>query len=174
MRSHKPLLCVLRRFFGAALVVTITDVARRAGVSASTVSHVLNRTRFVSQDTRDRVLRAVDELDYVPNHQARALVKSQTQQIGVAMSALTNLYFGEVVHAIEEAASAAGYTLVLADTHEDAATEERVVAALRERRLDGLILAPSAGSARVLDRLARSGLPTVLVDRSPDARFGVQ
>ncbi|MCL3860632.1 LacI family DNA-binding transcriptional regulator [Actinotalea sp. K2] len=152
-------------------MTTITDVARRAGVSASTVSHVLNGTRFVAAPTRDRVLEAVEALDYVLNHQARALVRSQTQQIGVAMSALTNLYFGEVVHAIEEAASAAGYTIVLADTHEDPSTEERVVGALRERRLDGLLLAPSAGSASVLDRLARSGLPTVLVDRSPDDRF---
>lgn len=152
-------------------VVTITDVARRAGVSASTVSHVLNSTRFVSQDARDRVLEAIDALDYVPNHQARSLVRSQTQQVGVAMSALTNLYFGEVVHAIEEATSAVGYTLVLADTHDDPATEAKVVAALRERRLDGLILAPSAGAATVLDRLARTGLPTVLVDRSPDPRF---
>lgn len=152
-------------------VVTITDVARRAGVSASTVSHVLNSTRFVSQEARERVLEAIDALDYVPNHQARSLVRSQTQQIGVAMSALTNLYFGEVVHAIEEATTAVGYTLVLADTHDDPATEAKVVAALRERRLDGLLLAPSAGSAGVLDRLARSGLPTVLVDRSPDPRF---
>jgi LacI family transcriptional regulator len=152
-------------------VVTITDVARRAGVSASTVSHVLNRTRYVSQEARDRVLEAIDTLDYVPNHQARSLVRSRTQQIGVAMSALTNLYFGEVVHAIEEAASTAGYTLVLADTHDDPDTEARVVAALRERRLDGLLLAPSAGAGNVLDRLARTGLPTVLVDRSPDPRF---
>lgn len=152
-------------------MVTITDVARRAGVSASTVSHVLNSTRFVSQDARDRVLEAIEALDYVPNQQARALVRSKTQQIGVAMSALTNLYFGEVVHAIEAAASAAGYTIVLADTHEDPATEERVVAALRERRLDGLVLAPSVGAGKVLDRLARSGPPTVLVDRSPDSRF---
>ncbi|KGM12626.1 LacI family DNA-binding transcriptional regulator [Cellulomonas carbonis] len=152
-------------------MVTITDVARRAGVSASTVSHVLNNTRFVSEEARERVLEAIDTLDYVPNHQARSLVRSKTQQIGVAMSALTNLYFGEVVHAIEEATSKVGYTLVLADTHDDPATEARVVAALRERRLDGLLLAPSSGAAKVLDRLARTGLPTVLVDRSPDARF---
>jgi LacI family transcriptional regulator len=152
-------------------VTTLTDVARRAGVSASTVSHVLNGTRFVAEETRRRVLEAVDVLDYVPNHQARALVRSQTQQLGVAMSALTNLYFGEVVHAMEEVASAAGYTLMLADTHDDPETERRVVAALRERRLDGLLLAPSAGAAGVLDRLARSDLPTVLVDRAPDPRF---
>lgn len=152
-------------------MVTIVDVARTAGVSASTVSHVLNGTRFVADDTRRRVLEAVDALDYVPNHQARALVRSQTQQIGVAISALTNLYFGAVVHAMEDAASEAGFTLLLADTHEDAETERRVIEALRGRQLDGLLLAPSAGAAQVLDRLARSGLPTVLVDRSPDPRF---
>lgn len=152
-------------------MVTITDVARTAGVSTSTVSHVLNATRFVADETRRRVLAAVDALDYVPNHQARSLVRSRTQQLGVAISALTNLYFGEVVHAMEDAATEAGYTLLLADTHEDPETERRVIEALRGRQLDGLLLAPSAGASQALDRLARSGLPTVLVDRSPDPRF---
>ncbi|WP_324651055.1 LacI family DNA-binding transcriptional regulator [Georgenia sp. H159] len=152
-------------------MVTITDVARRAGVSTATVSHVLNSTRFVAEPTRRRVLAAVDELDYVPNDQARSLVRARSQRIGVAISAMTNLYFGEVVHAIEAAASAAGYTLILADTHEDPSTEQQVVTALRGYQLDGLLLAPSSGAGPLLDRLARTSLPTVLVDRAPDPRF---
>lgn len=152
-------------------MVTITDVARRAGVSTATVSHVLNGTRFVAEPTRRRVLEAVDELDYVPNHQARSLVRARSQRIGVAISAMTNLYFGEVVHAIEAAASAAGYTLLLADTHEDARTEQQVVTALRGYQLAGLLLAPSSGAGPLLDRLARTALPTVLVDRAADSRF---
>lgn len=152
-------------------MVTITDVARRARVSTSTVSHVLNGTRFVAEETRGRVLEAVESLDYVPNDQARSLVRSSSRRLGVAISALTNLYFGSVVKAMESAATAAGYTLVLADTHEDPETERRVVAALRGNKLDGLLLAPSSGAGPVLDRLARAGLPTVLVDRAADPRF---
>ncbi len=152
-------------------MVTITDVARRAGVSTATVSHVLNGTRFVTERTRHRVLEAVDDLDYIPNQQARSLVRSRSQRIGVAISAMTNLYFGEVVQAIERAASKAGYTLILADTHEDPTTEHQVVTALRGYQLDGLLLAPSSGAGPLLDRLARSALPTVLVDRAADPRF---
>lgn len=81
-------------------MVTIADVARRAGVSTATVSHVLNGTRHVAERTRRRVLEVVADLDYVPNRQARSLVRSSTQQLGVAISALTNLYFGTVVHAM--------------------------------------------------------------------------
>lgn len=152
-------------------MVTIADVATAARVSTSTVSHVLNNTRFVAEETRRRVLAAVEDLDYVPNDQARSLVRARTRRLGVAISALTNLYFGAVVKAMETAATDAGYTLLLADTHEDPDTEQRVVAALRGYKLDGLLLAPSAASAPVLDRLARAGLPTVLVDRAADARF---
>jgi len=152
-------------------VVTIADVARRAGVSTATVSHVLNGTRHVAERTRRRVLEVVADLDYVPNRQARSLVRSSTQQLGVAISALTNLYFGTVVHAMEAAASAGGYTLILADTHEDPEVEEKVVTALRGHRLDGLLLAPSSGARPLLDRLARTSLPTVLVDRAADPRF---
>lgn len=152
-------------------MVTITDVAKAARVSTATVSHVLNGTRFVAEDTRSRVLEAVERLDYVPNDHARTLVRSQTRRIGVAISALTNLYFGAVVRAMEAAAASAGYTLLLADTHEDFLREREVVTALRGFRLDGLLIAPSAGSEATLDRLARAALPTVLVDRAADPRF---
>lgn len=152
-------------------MTTLADVAAMAGVSASTVSHVINRTRPVAEATRARVLAAVDATGYVPNEQARSLVRARSQQLGLAISMMSNPYVGELVHAIERAASAEGFTLLLGDTHEDPQCDEQVVAALRARRVDGLLLAPSAGSSATLDRLAVSGIPTVLVDRCPDPRF---
>lgn len=152
-------------------MVTMADVARRAKVSSTTVSHVLNGTRPVADATRDRVLAAVEELGYVPNHQARSMVRSQTQLLGVAISVLTHHYFADLVYSIDSAALDAGFTLLLGDTHEDPDSQERVVAALRSRRVDGLLIAPVPGSGPLLDQLARHRLPTVLIDRSPDGRF---
>lgn len=151
-------------------MTTLADVARSAGVSTTTVSHVLNDSRPVAERTRALVLEAVAELGYVPNHQARSLVRASTQQLGVAMSMLTH-HFAELANAIEQAASRAGYTLLLGNTNEDPDTEQRVVAALRSRRVDGLLIAPSPGAGPILSQLADSGLPTVLLDRSPDPRF---
>lgn len=151
-------------------MTTLADVARTAGVSTTTVSHVLNDSRPVAKRTRELVLQAIAELGYVPNHQARSLVRATTQQLGVAMSMLTH-HFAELANAIEQAASEAGYTLLLGNTNEDPATEQRVVEALRSRRVDGLLIAPSPAAGPMLAQLANSGLPTVLLDRSPDPRF---
>ena len=107
-------------------MVTMVDVAERAGVSVSTVSHVLNGTRTVADATRQRVLRSVEELAYVPNHVARSLVRSSSRQLGLAISIGPTTYFGGLVHAIDTAARAAGYLVMLANT-EDEADQERVV-----------------------------------------------
>lgn len=152
-------------------MVTMADVARRAEVSSTTVSHVLNGTRPVADTTRARVLAAVEEMGYVPNHQARSMVRSQTQLIGLAISVLTHHYFADLVHAIQTAAFDSGFTLLLGDTREDPHSQDRVVAALRSRRVDGLLIAPVPDSGPLLDELARHKVPTVLIDRSPDGRF---
>lgn len=153
-------------------MTTLADVAQRAGVSTTTVSHVLNASRPVAALTRALVLEAVEELGYVPNHQARSLVRAQTQQLGVAISMRTH-HFAELVSAIEEAATEAGYTLLIGNTTENPETERRVVEALRSRRVDGLLIAPSPEAGPILESLERSGLPTVLLDRVADPRFDV-
>jgi LacI family transcriptional regulator len=146
-------------------VVTMADVARRAGVSTATVSHVLNNTRAVSDDTRAAVLAAVEETAYTPNTVARSLATSRTTTLGLVLSAISNPYFGELLSAAERAAAAAGYTLLLVDPHEDPDYERTVVARLHHHRVDGVVLAPSARPDTALEYLARHEVPTVLLDR---------
>ncbi len=93
-------------------MTTMTDVARRAGVSVATVSHVLNETRPVRPDTRAAVLGAIDELGYTHNTLARSLVTSRTRSIGLAVSAISNPYFTEILQGVEAGALEAGYSLL--------------------------------------------------------------
>nr|WP_240202443.1 LacI family DNA-binding transcriptional regulator [Pseudomonas sp. ICBG1301] len=146
------------------------DVASRAGVSTSTVSHVLNGTRKVSPVTVQAVQRAIEELGYIPNTLARSLARSSTSTIGVAISALSNHYFSETVHAIETECAKHGYMMLFVDTHDDPEQELRVVTALHHRRVDGMVLAPSNGS-KALDYLRANQIPAVLVDRMMSEQF---
>lgn len=147
-------------------MVTMADVARQAGVSVSTVSHIVNGTRFVKEDTAQRVLAAIRETGYTPNTLARSLATQNTKTIGLAISAISNFYFADIVAAMESAARAAGYTLLLVDTHDDADEELQVIQALHQRRVDGIIYAASTdASGAALRYLAELSVPTVLVDR---------
>jgi LacI family transcriptional regulator len=146
------------------------DVASRAGVSTSTVSHVLNGTRKVSPATVQAVQRAIQALGYIPNTLARSLARSSTNTIGVAISALSNHYFSETVHAIETECAKHGYMMLFVDTHDDPEQELRVVTALHHRRVDGIVLAPSNGSM-ALEYLQANEIPAVLVDRMMSEQF---
>jgi LacI family transcriptional regulator len=148
-------------------VVTMDDVAQLANVSASTVSHVLNGTRKVRPATALAVELAVKQLDYIPNTLARSLARSTTNTIGVAISALSNHYFSETVHAIETECAKHGIMMLFVDTHDDPEQELRVVKALHHRRVDGIVLAPSMDNEqhRTLAYLRANRIPTVLVDR---------
>ncbi|MFD8914142.1 LacI family DNA-binding transcriptional regulator [Streptomyces sp. NPDC059575] len=149
---------------------TMADVARRAGVSVATVSHVLNDTRPVLPHTRQAVLDAVDALGYTPNTLARSLVTSRTRSIGLAVSAISNPYFTEILQGVEAAALAEGYSLLIADPHDDPEHELKVVQLLHERRVDGMIVAPSARPDELVAYLRRQAVPTVFLDRviTPD------
>ncbi|WP_455824723.1 LacI family DNA-binding transcriptional regulator [Pseudomonas graminis] len=151
-------------------MVTMDDVASRAGVSSSTVSHVLNGTRKVSPATVQAVQRAIQELGYTPNTLARSLARSSTSTIGVAISALSNHYFSETVHAIETECAKHGYMMLFVDTHDDPEQELRVVTALHHRRVDGILLAPSNGS-KALEYMRANQIPAVLVDRMMSEQF---
>ncbi|MGW3465653.1 LacI family DNA-binding transcriptional regulator, partial [Streptomyces olivaceoviridis] len=146
-------------------MATMADVARSAGVSVATVSHVLNGTRPVLPHTRQAVLDAVDTLGYTPNTLARSLVTSRTRSIGLAVSAISNPYFTEILQGVEAAALEAGYSLLIADPHDDPRHERKVVQLLHERRVDGMIVAPSAEPSDLVGYLRRHAVPTVFLDR---------
>jgi LacI family transcriptional regulator len=131
---------------------------------------VINETRPASERTRRSVLAAIERTGYRPNTIARALARGGTQSLGLAISGLSNPYFTDVVAAIEAAAGRAGHTLLLGDTREDPEHELRIVRALAERQVDGLLLAPSVGAREhALPYLESQGVPVVLLDRVGEA-----
>lgn len=153
-------------------MVRMSDVAQAAGVSVTTVSHVLNNTRPVSDALRQRVMAAVAASGYTTNGIARALATRNTMLIGVVMSFLSNPFFAPLVSAIEKTARRNGYTLLLTDNHENATDEATQVRIMLDRRVDGVILAPaSARPEPLLDVLTSRNTPAVLVDRFADQRF---
>ncbi|CAL9410248.1 LacI family DNA-binding transcriptional regulator [Streptomyces sp. enrichment culture] len=149
---------------------TMADVARSAGVSVATVSHVLNGTRPVLPHTRQAVLDAVEQLGYTPNTLARSLVTSRTRSIGLAVSAISNPYFTEILQGVEASALEQGYSLLLADPHDDPGHERKVVQLLHERRVDGVIVAPSADPRELVAYLRRHDVPAVFLDRLAGTR----
>jgi LacI family transcriptional regulator len=153
-------------------VSTIEDVARRAGVATSTVSHVINGTRFVSEPTKAAVEGAIAATGYIPNSLARALARSRTNTIGLALSAVSNPHFMDLIYAIEAQCSSRDWMVLLADTRENPDLELRSVRRLHQQRVDGIILATCGDeSGKSLTYLSQNRVPTVLVDRLVSSKF---
>ena len=132
---------------GAAAPVTLSEVAARAGVSVSAVSKVLRGTTAirVSPETRQRILDAAQELRYRPNFAARALQAARTQVLGLVVPDLTNALFTELMHGVEDAAAAHGYTVLLGRLDTDRPQTEVIARLLGEGRVDGLVLQATDG-----------------------------
>ncbi len=145
---------------------TIKDVAKHAGVSVTTVSHTLNKTRAVHADTRVRVLTAVRVLGYVPSAVARSLKMNATHTIGMLVPNNSNPYFAELVRAVEDACFAAGYALLLCNTDDNAERQQVYLDVLAQKRVDGVIVASTTDDAVMSQHLAQTGLPMVLIDRA--------
>ena len=150
-------------------MATIVNVASLAGVSTSTVSHVLNNTRHVEPETRERVMSAVKATGYRRDVLARSMRRARTDSIGLVVSDAGEPAFADMVHGVEEAAAQHGLSLLLANSAEDPNRERAAVEALLDRRVDGLIIARAAGSSPVLlKRIREEKKPLVLLDRLAD------
>jgi LacI family transcriptional regulator len=148
---------------------TIIDVARLANVSTSTVSHVVNGTRPVSETTRARVERAIKMTGYSQHGLARALRRNRSDSIGLVVSDTSQHVFSQIIAGVESEARAAGLTLLLANSAEARNHERDSVRALLDRRVDGLLIAQVAESdPAVLEACKRAECPVVLVDRISD------
>lgn len=146
-------------------MATMKQVAERSGVSTSTVSHVINNTRVVSEDVRQRVLEVIQELRYVPSALARSLKNDRTNTIGMMIPNNSNPYFAEVIRGVEEAAFALGYNIILCNSDDDARKQVAHIRVLLQKRIDGLILVASGSDTELIRLLADEAIPTVLVDR---------
>lgn len=157
-----------------ATKITIKEVARRAGVATMTVSRVLNRSGYVSDDARTRVEQAVDELGYMPNQLARGLRSKKTGTIALVVTDITNPFFTTVARGVEDAASDDSNLVLFCNTDEREDEEQRYMRLLIEKRVDGILMVP-AESGREALRFARAqGVPLVVLDRAvQDPSFDV-
>jgi LacI family transcriptional regulator len=147
-------------------MATMKQVAERAGVSISTVSHVINNTRVVSNDVRQRVLGIIDEMRYIPSAVARSLKNDKTNTIGVLVPNSSNPYFAELIRWIEDAAFELGYNIILCNAHGGAQKQTAYLRLLMEKRIDGLVLIAS-GADDEQDLLLRyDAVPIVQLERA--------
>jgi len=151
---------------------SIKDVARLAGVSYTTVSHVINGTRRVSDAARQRVLQAISDSGYVPSAAARALRGAKARILGALVPDISNPFCAELVVGVEKAARGAGHSLLLCSTEPDAADLGTQLDGLMARRVDGLVVVAGVfdrpRTAQLLKQaVARSRLPLLLLDRNP-------
>lgn len=148
---------------------TIRDVADQAGVSMSTVSHVINATRFVSDEKRNRVLEAMQALSYRPNSLARSLRRQRSFTIGVVVPDSSNSFFADIVRGIEDVGFDLGYTVTICSTDGRLDKEDAYVNNLIDRQVDGVVIVVAGPSVSSLRLLLDHGIPTVVVDRDvPD------
>ena len=143
---------------------TIYDVARLAGVSIATTSKVLNNKGFVSAKLTQRVLSAIEALDYHPDAVARSLKTRETRTIGIVIPDITNPFFTDVIRGIENEARLQGYSLIFCDSNEDPSLEQANLTRLISRRVDGILLATTDANATP-DGISRRRFPLVYFDR---------
>jgi LacI family transcriptional regulator len=149
---------------------TLRDVAQAAGVHPSTASRALNEAtrQMVNAATVGRVLKAAEKLNYRPNSLARGLKMAQTFTVGMLIPDLTNPLFPPIARGLEDGLAGTGYTVVLANTDNDDEKERSIVEVMMNRRVDGLILATARREYPLVEELAKSQMPLVLVNRTVD------
>ncbi|HET9802150.1 MAG TPA: LacI family DNA-binding transcriptional regulator [Candidatus Acidoferrum sp.] len=146
--------------------VTLKDIARDLGVSVITVSKALRNHSDISEQTKARVIKRVQELNYRPNLAARALVTGRTNMIGFVIPDLLNSFFSEVVRGVAVALRNTGYTLVVTSSEQDPKLERQAVEQFITRRVDMLLIASTHWTVEMFRRIEEAGIPYVLIDRS--------
>ena len=147
----------------------IREVAKKAGVSVATVSRTVNRVRSVHPDIAARVWSAIDEVGYVPNTQARALVSGRSRILGLIVSDITNPFFPELIQGFEQAAVRAGFDVLLASTSYDPALMATTVRRMVERKVEGVAVMTSEMEDSLIGELTGRRMPLVFVDVGPSA-----
>lgn len=148
---------------------TITDVAKIAGVSKTTVSHVINSSRFVEETTRNRVLEAIAELKFSPNSIARSLANNKTNTIGLVVSDIGNPFYHDPILGVEEVALSSGNTIFLFNANYDVDRSLGFVSTMASRKVDGIIFMSSRLDHSVIKETEASNLIAVAVDYAGDS-----
>ncbi|HUP79986.1 MAG TPA: LacI family DNA-binding transcriptional regulator, partial [Pirellula sp.] len=155
-------------------MATIKQVAKHANVSVATVSRVMNKSGYVSEEAKEAVEKAIAELNYAPNRVARSLYKKSSNLIGLIMPDITNPFFPQLARAIEDVANQHGYQVVLCNTDEQLEKEQTYLVALQTMHVDGLIITTNHSHNPnyetldlpmvALDRIVKAGIDAVVSD----------
>jgi DNA-binding LacI/PurR family transcriptional regulator len=154
------------------MTISIKDIAKAADVSYSTVSRALNDSPRVRPETKQRIQHIASEMGYLPSAVARSLVTRRTKTIGVVVTTITDLFFAEVIHAIEETALKHQYSVILANSGAHPERELAAIRALRERRVDGIILVAGCSSREDLHAEKGLELPIVIINNVHKEHIG--
>ena len=148
--------------------VSIRDVARRAGVSIATVSRAVNRIPTVDPALAERVWRAINEVGYLPNTQARALVSGRSHMLGLIVSEITNPFFPELVQEFENLAVTQGYEVLIGSTNYSPERTESLIRRMLQRNVDGVAVMTFGIEEDLVQKLVEREFPLVFVDAGPD------
>jgi len=144
--------------------IRIKDVAKLAGVSTATVSHVINKTRFVSDETKRRVLGAIENVGYAPNVHARNLASGKSRTLGLIISDITNPFFPDLVKSIQEKALELGYDVIVLNTNYEPERDAPYVQRLLELQVRGVMILTTEMDLSVIERLSSRKIPVVFLD----------
>lgn len=150
------------------MAVTIYDIAKQSGVSRATISRVINNSGYVKDETREKVLKAIKELNYTPSAIARSLSTNKTNTIGVVVPEINDPFFGEIIKGISQAAEKYDLNIILFDTADSIEKEIKALKLLRQQRIEGIMITPTATEHKInneyLNSLQNLGTPIILMD----------
>lgn len=146
---------------------TLKDIAQKLNMSVATVSRAVNNKEYVKEETRKRVLEALEEYNYVPNEVARSLKLQSTKTIAVILPDICEAFFGEIIKGIDQIVSPKGYTIIVADTNEKKENEEKYLSLLQQKRIDALVFATVDLSGCNVKKYLPS-LPVIFIDNIPE------
>lgn len=147
-------------------MVTIYDIAKKADVSITTVSRVINNHPYVKEETKKRIEKLLKETGYVPNSNASSLVSKKTNTIAIILPDITNSFFANIFRGAEEIANSQNFTVIYGNTNEDLKREKEYINTFIEKRVDGVILDPISTNLEIIKPLEQNNIPVVLIDRN--------
>ena len=146
-------------------MATIRDVAKRAGVAPITVSRVINNSGYVNEKTRARVEAAIADLGYVPNVLARSLRSRRTGTLGLILTDISNPFWTTVARGVEDAASDAGFNVILCNTDESEVEQDKYLHVLMQKQVDGVLLVPARSAVEPIKFIQSQNTSVVVLDR---------
>jgi LacI family transcriptional regulator len=147
---------------------TLKEVAKAAGVSTATVSNVLNDTKYVSEELKQKIFNVMHELNYQPNALAKSLRVKESKLIGLMISDIANPFFSLIVRGIEDTLNENGYNVLLCNSDSDIEKEKKYLEIMMGRRVDGLVISSVGNTGNCYSTLKGSSLPIVFLNRCPE------